>query len=75
MKRIIQSCDSCKKNKENVITKRLQRRFVKLCPECLESMKWTFKCLELGTDWFIKKFGKTYKRLSKYSVTPINSIS
>ena len=70
-KRIIEKCDSCQMNKENVVCKKIEKKFMRLCPVCLESMKYTLECLRLGTDRFIEKFGKHYERVSKYSVIQV----
>ena len=69
----IQECKSCNGMKKGTVERRLMKGYARLCPECLENLKWTSKVLEVGTDWYIKKFGKNYVKFSKFSVTPLDS--
>ena len=70
-------CESCnlqkiqKIQKIGVTRKRLMKGFSNLCPECVEDLKWTNKCLEIGTDFLVDKLPEKYVKFSKYSVTAL----
>jgi hypothetical protein len=72
---VVQHCDCCNKNKVGVERKKLIKGIKWLCPECREEMKWTNTILETSTNWVIDKFGKTYEKISKFSVRAIVSDS
>ena len=68
----IAPCQICNKNKKDVSLKKLDSKFFAMCKNCELELKWTTKCLEIGTDWLIEKFPEKYAKFSKIAVTPLN---
>ena len=58
-------CKCCQKNvkEERITPYKSYKGVIALCPDCLESMKWTTSCI-VSTTEEIKRYGKTaYNRI------------
>ena len=64
-----EKCYCCYKFKKDTKLQKVNTKFFNLCPECIESLKWTQACLRIGTEKLVSDMPNKWQRATKFSVT------
>lgn len=72
-----ETCEVCRQNrkKENIkgimLATKSGRKLCRVCSECRDDLKLTYKCMVASADWLMEKMPRRYKRVSDVVLSPL----